>query len=109
MKRGSLSGCSSFLLVILPGGGSWARMAGTMSWNKGLGRVRVVGAAAFALGAVLLVCLLVSQGAGYGPNPGFIHLYVALWPVSLNLMVAGGLLLGLSWALRDVFPGDIAR
>lgn len=76
-----------------------------MNRQRGLTRIRVVGLVTLLAGVVLLAILLVSQGAGYGPNPGFIHLYVALWPISLEMVVLGAVLLGLSWALRG-FIGD---
>lgn len=71
-----------------------------MNRQRGLGRVRAVGLVVLLAGAALLLSLVLSQASGYGPEPGFIHFYVALWPVSLQLIVLGAVLLALGWALR---------
>ncbi len=76
-----------------------------MNRHRGFVRIRVVGLVTLLVGVVLLAILLLSQGAGYGPNPGFVHLYVALWPISLEMMVLGAVVLGLSWAVRGLM-GD---
>ena len=76
-----------------------------MSRQKGAQRLQVArlaaqGLAVLALGALLPAGLFVSQNAGYGPVPPLIHLYPALWQVSLPLTTLGGALLGLGWAMR---------
>ncbi len=77
-----------------------------MKRRRAFGRVQGVGAVVLAVGVLLLGVLLLSQGAGYGPDPGFIHLYVALWPFSLQLMLVGAVLLALGWALHPVLFHD---
>lgn len=77
-----------------------------MLWRRGLQRIYIAGGITTAAGAAILLSALLSQQNGYLPNPVWTQIYLALWPVSLLLVVIGLLLLALPWVLRGFLPAD---
>ncbi len=75
-----------------------------MHWQRGFKRIRLIGTLALALGVVLLVSVLVTQGMGYAPDPAFAQLYQAFWPLGLMLIVLGLLLWVAVWVLSGFLP-----
>ena len=75
-----------------------------MNWQTGFKRIRLVGTAALVLGVLLLVTVIVSQTSGYAPDPAFVQLFGAFWPLGL-MMIAVGVLLWLAvWVLSGFVP-----
>jgi uncharacterized BrkB/YihY/UPF0761 family membrane protein len=79
-------------------------MALMMHWQRGFKRIRLVGSIALLLGVVLLGSVLLTQLLGYAPNPGFVGLYSAFWPLGLMLLVLGLLLWVAVWVLSGFLP-----
>ena len=79
-------------------------MAGTMHWQRGFQRIRLVGTVALVVGAVLLFSVLLTQALGYAPDPPFVQLYGAFWPLGLMLIVLGLLLWVAVWVLSGFLP-----
>ncbi len=77
-----------------------------MDWQRGFKRIRIVAAAALASGVILLAIVLLTQLLGYAPNPGFVQIFGALWPLGLMLLVLGALLWLTVWVLAGFLPGN---
>ena len=75
-----------------------------MHWQTGFKRIRLVGTVALALGAVLLLAVVLTQSLGYAPDPAFTQLYSAFWPLGLMLLVLGALLWVTVWVLMGFLP-----
>lgn len=76
----------------------------TMQWQRGFKRIRLVGTVALIVGAVLLLSVVLTQSLGYAPNPPFVPLYSAFWPLGLMLLVLGALLWVTVWVLSGFLP-----
>jgi hypothetical protein len=77
-----------------------------MHWQRGIKRIRLVGAGAMALGLILLISVLFTRVLGYAPNPGFESLFDAFWPLGLLLIVLGLLLWLAVWVLAGFLPHE---
>ncbi len=63
-----------------------------------------MGTVALVLGMVLLASVILTQSLGYAPNPGFMQMYAALWPLALMFIVFGALLWASVWVLSGFVP-----
>ncbi len=79
-------------------------MAHIMQWQRGFKRIRLVSTVALIAGAVLLLSVILTQTLGYAPNPPFVPLYSAFWPLGLMLLVLGALLWVAVWVLSGFLP-----
>ena len=91
----------------MPAPGAGATMAGIMEWQRGFKRIRLVAGLAFALGLILILSVVLTTSLGYAPDPAFVSLFGALWPLGLMLMVLGVLLWVTVWVLSGFLPGGV--
>ena len=75
-----------------------------MQWQRGFKRIRLVSTVALIAGVVLLLSVILTQALGYAPNPPFVPLYSAFWPLGLMLLVLGALLWVAVWVLSGFLP-----
>ena len=76
-----------------------------MHWENGFKRLRLVGTGSLALGAILLLIVILTDSLGYAPNPGFaMSLFTLCARLGPLLLVLGALLWLAVWVLMGFVP-----